>query len=154
LISLGDLSQNIYLQPDDFIYLRSSTTRNVFVIGAVASPNIVPYSDQLSLLSALASVGGTIEYARISHVAIVRGSLTSPRIALVDYKAIYLGKAPDVRLEPGDIVYVSFVAYRKLALLAENIIRTLATTTAANEGSRAAGGSAIGVSAPVTSPVR
>jgi protein involved in polysaccharide export with SLBB domain len=149
LISMGDLSQNIYLQPDDFVYLRSSAARNVFVLGAVAAPNIVPYSDRLTLLSALASAGGTISYARVGQVAIVRGSLTAPRIALLDYKAIYLGKAPDVRLEPGDIVYVPFVPYRKLALLADNLIQTLVTTTAANEGSRAAGGNAIGVSTPV-----
>jgi len=149
LLGLGDLSQNIYLQPDDFVFIRSSVARNIYVLGAVAAPNVIAYSDRLTLLGALASAGGTVEYSRVGQVAIVRGSLNSPRIALVDYKAIYLGKAPDVRLEPGDIVYVPFVAYRKLALLAENLIQTLVTTLAANEGSRAAGGNAIGVSAPV-----
>jgi protein involved in polysaccharide export with SLBB domain len=154
LISQGDLSQNIYLQPDDFVYLRSTTSRNVFVLGAVAGPNILPYSDRMSLLSALASVGGTIPYAQVTHVAIVRGSLAHPRIAIIDYKSISKGRAADVRLEQGDIVYVPFVPYRKLALLAEDMLGTLVRTTAANEGNRAVipGFGAVGVSAPVASP--
>lgn len=149
LISLGDLSQNIYLQPDDFVYLRSSTSRRVYVLGAVAAPNIIPYSDRLSLLSAIASAGGTVEYAKVSQVAIVRGSLASPRIAVVDYKSISKGNAPDVRLEEGDIVYVPFVAYRKLAILAEEMIGTLVRTTAINEGNRAV----ISGAAPVSGTV-
>jgi protein involved in polysaccharide export with SLBB domain len=144
LISQGDLTQNIYLQPEDFIYLRSSTARNIYVLGAVALPTIVPYSDQLSLVAALASAGGTIEYAQVSHVALIRGSLANPRIAVVDYKAIYKGKAPDVRLQQGDVVYVPFVPYRKLAVFAEGVLRQFVHTIASNEGYRASGYPVVG----------
>jgi protein involved in polysaccharide export with SLBB domain len=58
LLAQGDLSQNLYLQPDDFIYLQSDTARNVYVLGAVPQPSIVPYSDRLSLFGAIASSGG------------------------------------------------------------------------------------------------
>jgi protein involved in polysaccharide export with SLBB domain len=139
LLSRGDLSQNIYLQPDDFIYFRSSTARNVYVLGAVALPNIVPYADDLSLAGAIASAGGTVAYAQASQVALIRGSLASPKIAIVDYRAISKGAAPDVRLQQGDIVYVPFVPWRKLAQFAEGVLRQFAYTVASNEGYKAAG---------------
>jgi protein involved in polysaccharide export with SLBB domain len=150
LISQGDLSQNIYLQPDDFIYLRNSVSREVTVLGAVTAPNVVPYHKRLTVLSAIATCGGTVAYANVSHVAVVRGSLTMPRVAVVDYRAVYNGRAPDVLLEPGDIVFVPLVAYAKVAALAEQMIGTLVRTIAANEGNRAVleNPAPIGVSVP------
>jgi protein involved in polysaccharide export with SLBB domain len=136
LLAAGDLSQNIYLQPDDFVYLQAETTRDVFVMGAVRGPLAVPYSEHLTLLSALAAAGGTIPYARVSHVAVVRGSLASPRIALLDYQAISRGTAQDVRLEPGDIVYVPFVPFYRLAILAESIIRQYVLQVTSNQAYR------------------
>ena len=70
-------------------------------------------------------------------VAIVRGSLTEPKIAVVDYKEIVKGKAPDVLLEPGDIVYVPFSPYRTLVKYADLILKTFVQTVAINEGARA-----------------
>jgi len=43
--------------------------------------------------------------AYLSHVA-YRGSLAEPQIAVVDCNAIMKGRGPDVRLEPGDIIFV------------------------------------------------
>jgi hypothetical protein len=53
-------------------------------------------------------------------------------------QAICQGKEADVRLQPGDIVYVPYVPYRKLALFAEAILRQFVYTLASNEGYRAA----------------
>lgn len=130
----GDLSQNIYLQPNDFIYLRSGLTRNVYVLGAVGMPNIVPYSEQLTLVGAILSSGGTVPYAHSTQVAIIRGSLSEPRIAQVDFKEIIKGKAQDLRLQPGDIVYVPYVPWRKLAMFAEGMLDTFVQTIASQEG--------------------
>ena len=44
--------------------------------------------------------------AYLSHVAVVRGSLSQPQLTVVDYGAIIKGRAQDVLLEPGDIIYV------------------------------------------------
>jgi polysaccharide biosynthesis/export protein len=138
LLSEGDLRQNVYLQPDDFLYLRSSVSRDVYVLGAVAAPRVLPYSDRLSLLSALANAGGTLPYAQVTHVGIIRGSLASPRIGFVDYKSIYKGKGQDVLLQEGDIVYVPFVPYEKVARLADQMVTEFVRTIAINEGTRAA----------------
>lgn len=137
LVKEGDMSQNIYLRPDDFVYVPSAIARDVFVLGAVLQPRPVVYRRRMSLVAAIANAQGTIKDAYLSHVAIVRGSLTEPEIAIVDYKEIVKGKAPDVLLEPGDIVYVPFTPYRTLIKYADLIVRSFVQTIAINEGARA-----------------
>lgn len=137
LLREGDTSQNVYLMPDDFIYLPSSLSSEVYVLGAVYQPRAVGFKDQVTLVSAIANARGTIQNAWLRHVAIVRGSLTTPQIAVVNYDAIIKGKAPDVRLQPRDIVYVPFTPYRSLTAYANLIVNTFVRTVAANEGGRA-----------------
>jgi protein involved in polysaccharide export with SLBB domain len=151
LIRQGDTSQNIYLKADDFIYLPSSLASEVYVLGAVYQPRAVGFKDQVTLVSAIANARGTIKDAWLKHVAIIRGSLATPSIAVVDYSAIIRGQAPDVRLEPRDIVYVPFSPYRTLRQYASLIVTTFAKTVAANEGGRAVDSnySSPGVSIPI-----
>jgi polysaccharide biosynthesis/export protein len=166
LLREGDTSQNIYLQPDDFVYVASVLAQEVYVLGAVKFPRVLPYTERTTLLSAIANGRGMERYewinsggydpgpftrdAYLSHVAIVRGSLSSPQIAIVDYNAIVKGKARDVRLEPGDIVFVPNSPYTTLKRYFNIILNTFVTTVAANEGIRAAGGTVgVGVSVPV-----
>lgn len=138
LLREGDMSQNIYLQPDDFIYLPSSLTKEIYVLGAVKQPRPLGFMDDITLAGAIAKASGTLPNAYLSHVAIVRGSLTEPKLAIVNYHAILLGRERDIRLEPRDIVYVPTspgeVSMRYLNL----ILNTFVKTVAANEGARAA----------------
>ncbi len=152
LLVTGDMSQNIYLQPDDFVYVPSGAAREIYVFGAVRSPRAVPLGDQTTLLSAISAANGPIKDAYVSHIAIVRGSLTTPQIAVVDYKAIISGQASDVKLEPHDIVYVPFTPYRLLTRYLDTILSTFVNTVAANEGVNASGGGRVGVSVPVNGP--
>jgi hypothetical protein len=88
----------------------------------------------------------------MTHVAILRGSLSEPQIAVVDYNAIVSGKAPDIQLEPGDIIYVPNSPYTTLKRYFNIILNTFVTTLAANQGIQAGGGTVgVGVSVPVGS---
>src|SRR5439155_10335279 len=98
LLRKGDLSQNIYLQPDDFVYIPSAVAREVYVLGAVGQPKAVPYNEELTLVGAIASTLGTIHDAYWWNVAIVRGSLAQPKVAVVNYKSIIHGQDPDIKL--------------------------------------------------------
>ena len=137
LLKEGDLAQNIYLRADDFVYVPSRVAREVFVLGAVLQPKSVLYRERMSLAAAIAQAQGTMKDAYLSHVAIVRGSLTQPKIAVVDYNAVTRGESPDVLLEPGDIVYVPFSPYRTLERYTMLILNTFVSTVAINEGARA-----------------
>jgi len=140
LLAKGDLSQNVYLQPDDFVYLRSATTRHVYIMGAVPKPSVLPYQDGLTLISALSEAGGTLPYALRGKVVVVRGSLERPKAAELDYYGMISGKVKNVSLEAGDIVFVPYSPYRKVGMLLETVVQQFVRTTAVNEGYRAAVG--------------
>jgi protein involved in polysaccharide export with SLBB domain len=163
LLHDGDTSQNIYLEPDDFVYVPSALQNEVYVLGAVRFPRAIAYQEPMSLIGTIAGGDGParLDYitgrdegpfmkdAYLSHVAIVRGSMASPQITVVDANAIMKGKAPDVRLEPGDVVYVPNSPYTTLKRYLNLIVNTFVTTVAANEGIRAAGGTTGGVNVVV-----
>jgi len=137
LLREGDMSQNIYLQPDDFVYFAAAVAKEVYVLGAVGTPRPVVYRDGLTVVAAIAGALGTIKDSYLSHVAVVRGSLSNPQIGIVDYKEISQGRAPDVFLQAGDIVYVPYSPYRYLEKYANVILNTFVSSIAINEGSRA-----------------
>lgn len=165
LLKQGDLAQNIYLQPDDFIYLAPTTAREVHVLGAVVQPRPVPYREGLTVAAAVASAYGTLNGAYLSHVVVIRGALSHPEVAVVDYRNVIRGQAMDVALEPRDIVYVPFSPFRYLYRYIEIALNTFVSSAAINAGSKAvvdqptagAGifipvGSGIKVIPPVTPP--
>lgn len=136
LLNDGDPAQNIYLQPGDFVYVSPSVGQTVHVLGAVTNPRAVT-AGALTLVQTVASAGGTVDDADLSHVAIVRGSLNHPSISIVDYRAVIKGRAPDVTLEPHDIVYVPYTPYRTLTRYADLILNTFVRTVGVNEGAHA-----------------
>jgi len=136
LLRGGDTAQNVYLEPDDCIYLPSSLVSQVYVLGAVNGPRPVGFMDNMTVSTAIAKALGTAPGAQLSHVAIVRGSLNEPKIAIVDFKAIVTGRAPDVRLEPRDIIYVPQSPYRTIERYAKMVTDTFVNTVAANAGGR------------------
>jgi polysaccharide biosynthesis/export protein len=156
LVQMGDLSQNIYLQPDDFIYLPAATAREIYVLGAVTESRAVPFKAGMTVASAIASAYGTVTGAYLQHVAVVRGSLSHPQIAIVDYKYVIRGKASDIALEPRDIVYVPFSPYRYITRYAQLIVDTFVSSAAINGGTSLIGQprGAAGVFIPVGSGIQ
>lgn len=137
LLKKGDLSQNIYLRPDDFVYLQSPRSEAIYVLGAVTLPNAVPYTEGLSLASAIAYGGGPAPYASLSQVAIIRGSLSQPSIATVNFNRIVTGELADIELHPGDLVYVPRSTFYILEYFLNTALDTLVRTVAVNEGRNA-----------------
>ena len=164
LLTMGDMSQNIYMQPDDFVYVPSALMNEIYVLGAVRAPRAIPYQEPMSLVAAVLGADGPAQLellsrddagpfmpdARLTHVTILRGALTAPQVTVVDFRAIVKGRAPDVRLEPGDIVYVPNSPFTNIKRYINMAVTTFVSTVAANEGIRAAGGNiGINVSVPV-----
>ena len=137
LFNRGDLSQNIYLQPDDFVYIPAARAKVVYVLGAVTQPRSIAYSEGMTVAGAVASAYGTLKGAYMHHVAVIRGSLTEPQVTIVDYKNAIKGEAQDMALLPHDIVYVPFSPYRYLQHYIEIAINTFASAAAINAGEAA-----------------
>ena len=136
LLNEGDMSQNIYLQPDDFVYFPSAVSRDIYVLGAIRTPKAVPRQHD-TLVGAISDAGGPVKDAFLSQVAIVRGSLDNPKIAIINYNDVIAGKASNVKLEPRDIVYVPYSPYRYLTKYLDLILLTFVRAIAINEGARA-----------------
>ena len=137
LIHEGDMSQNIYLEADDFVYLPSAMSTEIYVLGAVGQARAVSFKDQVTLISAIAEARGTLPDAWLREVVIIRGSLTEPHYAVVDFQDILKGKAQNIALQPRDIVYVPDRPLGMFQNAVKSIVDTFVRTVAANEGLRA-----------------
>lgn len=121
LFEHGDLSQNVALEPDDYLYFPAAALKEVYVLGEVQFPGVVTYTPELTVIGALSARGGFNTRAYKSRVLIVRGSLANPEHLVVDTKAILDARGQNVRLQPKDIIYVSsrpFIRVEELADLA------------------------------------
>ncbi len=103
----GDMSQNIELEPGDYLYFASANTNEVYVLGAVNSPGVEGFTPRMTIISAISEREGFTHDAYREHVLVVRGSLNAPKVFVVDVDDILHGRAPNFPLEPKDIVYVS-----------------------------------------------
>lgn len=116
LLHEGDHSQNIYLRPDDYIYIAGYEKKEVFVLGYVNAPQRLPFVPEMTLMSAIATVGGwptPSPYSpNLDRVMVIRGSLDCPKACVVSVNKIMCGEALDLCLEPGDIVYASHKNFR------------------------------------------
>lgn len=104
-IEKGDPVHNLILRKNDYIYIGVRSEAMVCLVGDVASPYKKLWDNSLGLVELLAS-GGWMNETHWSHVVIIRGGVANPRLYRVHVDAILSGHAPNVRLEPGDVVYV------------------------------------------------
>lgn len=145
LVRDGDTRQNIYLKNDDYIYLPAGSGSRAFVLGGVMQPRVVDFREHMTLTAAISNAGGFARGSYPEHVMLVRDSLASPKVAVVNVNAIIRGKAADVALEPRDIIWVPNAPWQRLEAYVGEIISAFARTVAANEGARAASPTAPGV---------
>lgn len=118
----GDLSQNIPLEPDDYMFFSPASANEIYVLGAVITPGVVRYSPNVNLIGALAERGGFVEKAYQSRVLVVRGSLQKPETFIVDTKEILAGGTVNFKLQPKDIVYVSMRPWYKAEELLDSAV--------------------------------
>ncbi len=103
----GDFSQNISLEPNDFLYFAKANLKEIYVLGQVRNPGITPYTDHSSVVRVIAERGGFTERAWKNRVLVIRGSLQRPEVFTVNTWAIFDAREADVKLQPRDIVYVN-----------------------------------------------
>jgi protein involved in polysaccharide export with SLBB domain len=107
LFQHGDLTQNIPMEPNDYVFFASSSVNEVYILGEVNTPGLMPYMPNASVLTAITARGGFTYRAFRSRVLVVRGSLRKPEKFVVNTGDILDAKTPDFRLQPRDIVYVA-----------------------------------------------
>jgi len=123
LFQHGDLSQNVALEPDDYLYFAPGILKEIYVLGEIRNPGAVIYTENSTVVGAIAARGGFTDRAYKSKVLVVRGSLNAPQTYVVDVLATVDARALDFRLQPKDIVYISWRPFIK----AEELLDLAAT---------------------------
>lgn len=89
------------------LFIKERNSQKVFVLGQVSKPGPVAIAGRrLTVIEAIAQAGGTSKLADASRVVLTREKDgTQVRVA-VDVAAIGKGQAPDIEMQPGDILFV------------------------------------------------
>jgi len=104
-VKAGKQNANPYIRPGDIVIVQEAFP--IFVTGAVVQPSNLYLRNDMTLFRAIAQVGGLRKDAKTDKIYIYRknkGKASDPII--VNFDAIRKNKAPDVPLEPYDIVEV------------------------------------------------
>ncbi|MFT5465426.1 MAG: protein involved in polysaccharide export with SLBB domain [Verrucomicrobiales bacterium] len=134
LVERGDMTQNVYLKPGDYLYLPTKGTDKVYVLGNVRTPRAVPYSSDLTFVKALAIAGGPMPSTFRKGLLLVRGATTpDPEVAPIDVASILNGNATDFHLQPGDVIWVPKSPWEKLQQYATAAVDSAVSTIAIQE---------------------
>ncbi len=123
LFQHGDLSQNVALEPNDYLFFAAGVLKEVYVLGEIRLAGPVVHTENLTVVGAISSRGGFTDRAYKSRVLVVRGSLTAPQTFVVDTLATVDARGLDFRLQPKDIIYISWRPFIK----AEELLDLAAT---------------------------
>ena len=88
------------------VIVVEATAAQVNVIGEVASPGTLVMQGPMTVLEALAKVGGLREFADRDDIRILRKTPTGIRTIEFDYKKAVRGELEPMFLQPGDTVVV------------------------------------------------
>lgn len=88
------------------VSLKEMNSFKVYLLGKVTKPGEYRVKSQLTVLQALAMAGGFTAYANERGVKILRHQGGQDLMLSFDYREVMQGKAPDLRLQPGDRLLV------------------------------------------------
>ncbi len=126
LFERGDLSQNLPLAPDDYLFFPPLDLQEVYVLGQVNGPGALPFAKEMTVLGAITSRGGFTTRAYKSRVLVVRGSLNRPQTFVVNTADILAARGPDFPLHNRDIIYIHSRPFARAEELLEMATLTFA----------------------------
>jgi polysaccharide export outer membrane protein len=125
LIREGDMRFDIDLQPGDYIHIPSGLSKEVYILGEVNEPALFAFRESMPMSRTVALAEGFTVDADLSRIHIVRGALHNPTVIVANFEEVVNGRAQDVQLEPGDIVYVPPTTLTRYARTVDKIVPTI-----------------------------
>jgi polysaccharide export outer membrane protein len=127
LIKEQNPAQNILVYPNDIVKVVPAGM--IYLVGEVNRPGAFPMNEHedLTVLRALALGEGLKPTASKDNAIIIRTVATGSRVEVpVDLSKMLKGKAPDVALQPRDILFVRNSKSRSVSLgVADALVRML-----------------------------
>jgi polysaccharide export outer membrane protein len=100
------LGEKYLKRPQVSVLVREYNSKKIFVFGEVQKPGTFPYDEDMSVIQAITVAGGFGKLASKNDVAVTRlvnGKETKIRVRVAD---IGTGREKNLKLLPGDIVFV------------------------------------------------
>ena len=104
-IEKGDRWHNVKLKKGDYIYIAVRSEAMCSIIGSINRPHKRLWDQNLGILELISS-GLGLKEQYWKYGVIIRGGMENPRFYRVDIDGILQGKCANVRLQPGDVVYI------------------------------------------------
>lgn len=127
LVRDGDMRFDIELFPGDFVYIPSGLSQEVYILGEIAEPMAFAYRENMPMSRTMAMAEGFTKDADITRVHIVRGTLQNPTLIVSNFEDVLRGKAQDVALQPGDIIYIPPKGLATWSRMMDYILPTMQT---------------------------
>jgi polysaccharide export outer membrane protein len=101
------LKQGYLKRPQVSIFIKESNSKKIFLLGKVKKPGSYTYEEGMRIVQVIALAGGLLSIAS-SDLILIRQDPKSKieKRYQIPFKAISLGKAKNIALSPGDIVYI------------------------------------------------
>jgi len=107
LIKKGLVDRQILVSPQVTLVVKQYNSKRVSIIGAVARPGSISWSEGMKLVDAISQSGGLTPLADGDHVRITRIVGPNRRVtAIVNVEDIIDGKLSDIPLQAGDTINV------------------------------------------------
>jgi polysaccharide export outer membrane protein len=100
------LAEGFMRNPQVSVLVKEFNSKKVFVFGEVQKPGTFPFEEKMSIVQAITLAGGFTRNAAQNSTSVTRRVNGQEVKVKVNVQDIALGKAPNVTLEPGDIVFV------------------------------------------------
>ena len=100
------LGEKYLKRPQVSVLVREYNSKKIFVFGEVQKPGTFPYDEEMSIIQAITVAGGFSKLASKNDVNVTRvvaGQETKIRVRVAD---IGTGREKNLKLLPGDIVFV------------------------------------------------
>ena len=104
-IERGDRWHNVKLKKGDYIYIAVRSEAMVSIIGSINRPHKRLWDHNLGILELISS-GLGLKEQYWQYGVVIRGGMANPRFYRVDIDGILQGRCANVRLQPGDVVYI------------------------------------------------
>ena len=99
--------KNGYLRdPQVSVFVKEFNSKKIFVLGQVRKPGTFKYEDKMTIVQAVTLAGGLQILAAKNRLILTRIVDETEKKFVVPFDAISEGKAPNVVLQPGDIIFV------------------------------------------------
>lgn len=116
---------DITVKSGDKIVIPSGLREEIYVLGEVNNPTLLPYKENMQISRSLALAAGTNQFANLRNIHVIRGSLSNPQILKFDFVGVLKGQGSEIALKPGDIVYVPKTGISSWTQIVNQIAPTL-----------------------------